>query len=241
MNYFVGIGCAVFFGMLSTLMLRSILEYGITTAQSADQNSIVNNNEMEVRSVGSEVQSQITLAGYIKYLLLVIVSGIAVSVFLVWFYQQDLHYVILTTAIISVLWACGWYDLKYHLIPNRIIIFALILRAIIFILQIAFTPGEFKAILLSSGIAALALMTGAILCRFLSPNSVGYGDVKLLGIMGLYLGANHIWSPLFMTLILLFFTGVILLILKKADRKTEIPFAPFLLAGTVIAAILTGA
>ena len=148
---------------------------------------------------------------------------------------------VLTEAIISILWACSWYDKKYHLIPNRILVFALILRAVILIVQAAVDSGELKYFLLSSGIAALALMIGAILCRVLSPNSVGFGDVKLLGVMGLYLGANNVWSPIFMTLILLFVAGLYLLIFKKADRKTEIPLAPFMLAGTILAAILTGA
>lgn len=240
MDYGIGIGCALFFSVLSTLILRSVAEYGIASVQTADENSTVK-EEDGGKAGDNRIHEQILPTEYIKYLVMVCITGIVVSVFLIWYYQQDLHYVVLTEAIISVLWACSWYDRKYHLIPNRILVYSLILRAVIFAVQIAVNPGELRYILLSSGIAAAALMIGAVLCRLLSPNSVGFGDVKLLGVMGLYLGINHVWSPIFVTLIILFVAGLYLLIFKKADRKTEIPLAPFLLAGTVLAAIITGA
>ena len=59
---------------------------------------------------------------------------------------------------------------------------------------------------------------------------------QFLGIVG-----NPFNVIVFFTLIILFVAGLYLLIFKKADRKTEIPLAPFLLAGTVLAAIITGA
>ena len=240
MDYCIAIGCALFFAILSTIVLRSVAEYGVVSNQVSDETS-----ELKEGGDGlagdNRIHDQILPMEYCKYFACVCITVIAVSVFLIWYYQQDLHYVVLTEAIISILWACSWYDKKYHLIPNRILVFALILRAVILIVQAAVDSGELKYFLLSSGIAALALMIGAILCRVLSPNSVGFGDVKLLGVMGLYLGANNVWSPIFMTLILLFVAGLYLLIFKKADRKTEIPLAPFMLAGTILAAILTGA
>lgn len=240
MDYCIAIGCALFFALLSTIVLRSVAEYGIVLGQASGK--VVESEETDDGSTGEKrIHEQILPAEYGKYFACVFITGIAVSAFLIWYYQQDINYVVLTEAIISILWACSWYDRKYHLIPNRILVFALILRALILAVQAAVNPGELKFFLLSSGIAAIALMIGAILCRILSPNSVGFGDVKLLGVMGLYLGAFNVWSPVFMTLILLFIAGLYLLFFKKADRKTEIPLAPFLLAGTVLAAILTGA
>ena len=213
MSYMISIGCAMLFSILSLLILRSTAEYGIVKSENEAEVPVGEQEENTERQDDTPPEirekERITPREYGLYFAFVCLTCVAVSVFLLWFYQQDLSYVVLTSAIISVLWACSWYDRKYHLIPNRILVFALILAS--------------------------------ILCRLLSPGSVGAGDVKLLGVMGLYLGVNHVWSPVFVTLIVLFCTGVYLLVFKKADRKSEIPLAPFLLIGTVIAAFLTGA
>ncbi len=242
MNYLIAIICSVFFGFLSFLILRSTAEYGVVR-NDRDGLAEGGSEEQEKDPAHGEerIKEQITVREYGIYLALVCLTCTATSVFLLWFYQQDISYVVLTSAMISILWGCSWYDRKYHLIPNRILVFALILRAVILAVQIAANAGDTIYILLSSAIAAFALMLAAVLCRLLSPESIGFGDVKLLCVMGLFLGANHVWSPIFATLLVLFFYGIYLLIFKKADRKTELPLAPFLLIGTVIAAFLTGA
>ena len=242
MNYLMAIICSVLFGFLSFLILRSTAEYGVV---SSNHDGLVVNKakELEEKNVPDEerIKVQITVREYGIYLALVCLACAATSVFLIWFYQQDISYVVLTSATISILWACSWYDRKYHLIPNRILIFALVIRAGILAVQIADNAGDSIYILLSSAIAAIALMLASVLCRLLSPESIGFGDVKLLCVMGLFLCANHVWSPIFVTLLVLFFYGIYLLIFKKANRKTELPLAPFLLVGTIIAAFLTGA
>lgn len=235
MNYLIAIICSVFLSVLSFLILRSTADYGIVV--DVNDGLIDKNTSYS----GKRIKEQITVRDYGVYLTLVCLTCTATSVFLLWFYKQDISYVVLTSAIISVLWACSWYDRKYHLIPNRILVFALIIRGVILAVQVAANANDLIFILLSSFIAAFALMLSAILCRLLSPESIGFGDVKLLCVMGLYLGVNHVWSPVFVTLIVLFIYGIYLLVIKKADRKTEIPLAPFLLIGTVVAAFLTGA
>ena len=83
-------------------------------------------------------------------------------------------------------------------------------------------------------------MLAAIVCRLISPNSVGFGDVKLLAITGLYLGIDKSFGVILPSLVIMFLTAVYLLAVKKVSRNTELPFAPFLLVGTVIGGILFG-
>ena len=239
MNYLIAISCAILFSILSFLILRSTAEYGIIKNSTLEEVGVKEQEDNVLRE--AREKEEITSKEYGIYLALVCLTCMTTSAFLLWFYQQDLSYVVLTSAMISVLWACSWYDWKYHLIPNRILVYALILRGVILAVQIATIPGDVIYILLSSVIAAFALIIATLLCRLLSPGSVGFGDVKLLGVMGLFLGINHVWSPVFITLIVMFFVGLYLLIFKKADRKSEIPLAPFMLIGTIIAAFLTGA
>jgi prepilin signal peptidase PulO-like enzyme (type II secretory pathway) len=66
------------------------------------------------------------------------------------------------------------------------------------------------------------------------------GDIKLLGVTGLYMGLDKIGSLMFPTLILMFFVSLYLLTVKKVSRSTEIAFAPYLLVGTILSAFLMG-
>lgn len=76
---------------------------------------------------------------------------------------------------------------------------------------------------------------------FIVPNQIGLGDVKLAGVLGLYLG----WLGLDAVVVGVFaihmlggLYAVALLALRRADRKSTIPFGPFMLAGTLIAVLL---
>ena len=71
-------------------------------------------------------------------------------------------------------------------------------------------------------------------------NGVGMGDIKLILIMSLYLGIQGIFGVLFMSLIVIFFAGLYLMIIKKRSKRESIPFAPAILAGTVISILVNG-
>jgi len=64
---------------------------------------------------------------------------------------------------------------------------------------------------------------------------MGIGDIKLAFLMGLFLG----WMDILVALFVAFFSGAIigigLILLKKKKMKSEVPFGPFLVAGTFIA------
>ena len=80
MDYGIGIGCALFFAVLSTLILRSVAEYGIASAQTADENSAAK-EEDSGKAGDNRIHEQILPAEYIKYLVMVCITGIVVSVF----------------------------------------------------------------------------------------------------------------------------------------------------------------
>jgi leader peptidase (prepilin peptidase) / N-methyltransferase len=88
-----------------------------------------------------------------------------------------------------------------------------------------------------SGVALL-LLYGIL--WFVYPSGMGFGDVKLAGVLGIYLGWLS-WGLLvlggFLGFLLGAVVGVALLVLGRATRKTGVPFGPFMLAGTVIAVL----
>ena len=67
---------------------------------------------------------------------------------------------------------------------------------------------------------------------------MGFGDVKLLGVVSLFCGLSWTYSCFLYGLIAAALASVYLLAVKKAGRKYQIAFAPYLLAGYLITAVL---
>ena len=92
-----------------------------------------------------------------------------------------------------------------------------------------------------AGLAACAAFYGVL--WLISPASIGLGDVKLAGVLGLYLGwfgARAAVIGLLGGFVLAAVVGVILIAARRATRKSHIPFGPFMLAAT-LAVLLTPA
>ena len=64
---------------------------------------------------------------------------------------------------------------------------------------------------------------------------MGFGDVKLAIFMGLFLGYPQIIIAFYIAFVVGALVSLILIILKKAGKKTPIPFGPFLILGTFVA------
>ena len=92
---------------------------------------------------------------------------------------------------------------------------------------------------LIGGAAMYALYFG--LC-FAYPAGMGFGDVKLAGVLGLYTAWIG-WGAWAVGLFLGFFLGgvfgFLLILVRRGGRKTAVPFGPFMLLG-VLVAILVG-
>jgi leader peptidase (prepilin peptidase) / N-methyltransferase len=96
-------------------------------------------------------------------------------------------------------------------------------------------------------LTALAGLAGAGLLfaaqALVYPAGIGWGDVKLSGLVGAYLGwlgVGSLVAGLLAGYLLAAVAGLALLAARRATRATLIPFGPFLLAGTLAAIVLTG-
>lgn len=99
-----------------------------------------------------------------------------------------------------------------------------------------------------SGSFVRALLGGAALYAlyfalcFAYPAGMGFGDVKLSGVLGLYLGwiGWGAWAVgLFLGFLYGGLFGIALIALRRGGRKTAVPYGPFMLAGA-LTAILVG-
>jgi leader peptidase (prepilin peptidase) / N-methyltransferase len=91
------------------------------------------------------------------------------------------------------------------------------------------------------GMAATGLFY--LLQALIYPAGLGWGDVKLSGLIGLYLGwlgAGVLLAGLLAGYLLAALTGIALLVTRRATRKSHIPFGPFMLAGALIVILASG-
>jgi leader peptidase (prepilin peptidase)/N-methyltransferase len=81
------------------------------------------------------------------------------------------------------------------------------------------------------------------LLRLIYPKGMGFGDVKLAGVLGLYLGwlgYDVLFVGYLAGAILGGVVGIGLILGKRAGRKTTVPYGPFMVAGALVA-IFVGA
>ena len=124
------------------------------------------------------------------------------------------------------------YDLKHYLIPDKIIYPAIVLALILGFTKSPLILGDFVNPLISA-IGAAAFFGAIVLVS--RGKWMGVGDIKLAFFMGLVLG----WPNILVALFFAFFAGAIiglgLVSVKRKSFKSEVPFGPFLVSGTLAA------
>ena len=90
------------------------------------------------------------------------------------------------------------------------------------------------------GIGMLELVIGLIpgvlllVLAFATRESIGTGDGLVLCILGLFCGWRHCLAIFGMALVLSAILSIVLLVCRKAGRKTELPFLPSLFGGSLL-------
>ncbi len=144
-----------------------------------------------------------------------------------------------STAVLALLWM-GWIDLKLWILPNELI----------GLLAIVAVPFHFAVDWLYGGwllfIVGAIVGGGALWCiryvanRVYGFETLGFGDIKLMAAVGLWLGPE----PVLMALSLGAFCGVLhaIMIAVKAKcslNKMMLPAGPGFIAGSLLVAFYT--
>jgi leader peptidase (prepilin peptidase) / N-methyltransferase len=137
-------------------------------------------------------------------------------------------------AAISV--ALALIDLDVKRLPNAIVLPSYGVALVLLLVPAAFDaswPAFLRAVLTGAGLYAFYF-----LLAFIYPAGMGFGDVKLAGVLGIYLG----WIAWPLTIIATFaafllgaVVGVVVMIRSGGGRKTKVPFGPFMIIGTYLA------
>jgi len=143
-----------------------------------------------------------------------------------------LHYYIVGSLLLVIFFS----DLKYHFIYDQIIYPAIGITLLYYLFNF-FTHYELRITnyLLSSFLAAAFFYLLHILGpKLFHRDTMGLGDVKLAFLMGLLLGYPKIIVALYLAFLTGALVGVILIAVKKAKMKSQIPFGSFLVGATLV-------
>jgi leader peptidase (prepilin peptidase) / N-methyltransferase len=127
----------------------------------------------------------------------------------------------------AVLIAVAFIDLDHRIVPNRILApaaaWAVASAAVL-------RSGELSELLVAGAVAFAFLLVAALV----HPAGMGMGDVKLAGVMGLYLGRS-VAPALLVGFLAGAAVGIAIMAREGADaRKKGVPFAPFLALGGLV-------
>lgn len=142
--------------------------------------------------------------------------------------------------LLAVIWPVAYIDLKTYRIPNAFVLLGLAVRAVLLPFEFLTDDRRAMYMLISEGVAAGALFAAAMLCAVCAKGSIGFGDIKLFIVIGLFLGTTGSWSAVFTALLISLAAALFLMATKRKGRKDSIPFGPAIVIGTFISVCLTG-
>ena len=173
-----------------------------------------------------------------NYILMLITSVIYVTLIYTYGIKDTLianldliKYLILTPMLLSVF----IIDYKLQIIPNRLnltifeigIIFAFLYG----VSNVAITINMLLGMVAGAGIFLLITLLGGL---FYGKEAMGFGDVKLMGALGLYFGLSNIIIITLVSFLIGAILSIILLVSKIKKSDEYIPFGPFIVIATFI-------
>jgi len=125
------------------------------------------------------------------------------------------------------------FDLRHYLIPDKIITPALSIAFFYRLFKI-WNFGHWNFFEIWNGLFGILPSLFFLVLILISKETwMGWGDFKLSILIGLILGWPKIVPALFFSFFVGAIFGIFLITLKKKSLKSEIPFGPFLVSGTI--------
>jgi leader peptidase (prepilin peptidase)/N-methyltransferase len=137
-------------------------------------------------------------------------------------------------AFVLLLVPIAFIDIDHRLIPNRLTLLGAAVGIVLVAVFASDDAGE-------HAIAAVAAFLFLFVAAIAYPAGMGMGDVKLAGVMGIYLGRD-VAPAMLIGLLAGTLMGVAIIARKgmKEGRKTAVPFGPFLALGSIVALYVGG-
>ena len=133
--------------------------------------------------------------------------------------------------VFAILITASIIDIRERRIPDNLIIAGVVIGLTITL----FNPEHgFLDGLIGGTTAGLVML----LISCITKGGLGLGDVKLFGCIGIYLGLESTASAMLIAAVLSGLFSLVLICINRDNKKREIPFAPFIMAGALAAVML---
>lgn len=130
----------------------------------------------------------------------------------------------------SGLLVCSLIDYDHQIIPDKV-------NLVLFIGGVTLIGLQSTTLLLNGFLGAVVGFGLLYLVAVLSKGGMGGGDVKLAGVLGLYLGWQNVLLTLFMAFLIGSVVGLAWALINNKNLKTALPFGPFLSIATMLVII----
>ena len=132
-------------------------------------------------------------------------------------------------------------DLTHRLVPRHLLYAGLVVMAALQVIVSA-ADGTWHAVA-GAAIAGGVAFGLFFLIWFFVPRGMGFGDVRLAGVIGVglgYLGLLEAYLGFLAGFLIGLAVGVVVMVRSRGGRKTRVPFGPPLAAGAVLATLWGG-
>ena len=152
-------------------------------------------------------------------------------------FYEDPWQAILLAPFCGLLVAISAIDIRVYRIPN-VLVYPAVLVSAAFIVVGDLAGGHLDA--LRGLLGFLAYGVGLLVVALIAPRGMGMGDVKLAGLIGLVLGSIGLGLVGVAAGAGILFGGVgaIVALVAGGNRKTRVPYGPFMAAGAVLSVFI---
>lgn len=173
---------------------------------------------------------------FVMTVLMVILSGSAFLLFRLYGYDmvQSVSFDILLSGLVMI----GLIDKKQMVIPTAMVRILFAIGTVSLAGEILIYGTPFVDTLATAFLGVILATFIFVLIRAFRKSSVGMGDIRLLAVVGLYLGSGSVMLALLLIVIFALIYGVIQMSQKTLSKKDEMSFAPFIAAGTIFVMLL---
>ena len=152
------------------------------------------------------------------------------------FFEKSIFYCILSMAVSSILLCIFFIDLENMIIPDRFQVMLLVLGILSIFCDKSVIVAEVGYLShIIGGVAGFLsfLLISSVVSKIVGKEALGGGDIKLAGVMGLFLG----WQKLLLALLSASVIATVIILIKSKNNgeKKEFPFGPFLSIGFALA------
>lgn len=134
--------------------------------------------------------------------------------------------------------AAALTDYKRQIIPNLLILTGLGIRIVIYVLEFVYERDSFMSTLKNDGIGFLLGFVSLFVIAVIARGGLGFGDVKLFGVMGIMAGPAGMVITLILSLVLCSIASVILMAMHKKTIKSKLSMAPYIFAAFLTVCLL---